>query len=395
MNKRSATLCTLLAGALLLGSSRVFAADTTGATDSTIKIGVPGPFTGDASSYSKAEIGIHAYFDYVNDHGGINGRKIVADEVDTGCDETKGITAIKKLIYEDKVFLIDGISCSGVGLAIKPTVIAAKIPWVISQAVNQNISQPVEPNIFHAVPTSYDAARSIADFAMSRPGPHMIAVVSHSNEWGKGYHDPEIAYLKEKYNVMPVVDLAMERGSVDATPQILKIKASGANFVIINLYEAETAIFLRDAYKYGLSTPVMNGYATDLEDTLKRVGNPDVVKNFYVLNMFIGRVDSPAMKKWGDMIHKYYPNEDLTAFDFVGLGSAVVTVHALQACGHDVTREKFVAEMNKIRDFKTGVLASEVTFTPQDHQGAKKSAVAGYLNGKPTLFASWGKLFPG
>jgi branched-chain amino acid transport system substrate-binding protein len=393
MKTRTATLCALLAGTLLLGASRVLAADTTGVTGNTIKIGVPGPFSGDASSYSKAEIGIHAYFDYVNDHGGINGRKIVVDEVDTGCDETKGITAVKKLIYEDKVFLIDGISCSGVGLAVKPIVLAAKVPLVIAQAVNQNISQPVEPYIFHAVPTSYDAARSIIDFAMSRPGPHKIAIVSHSNEWGKGYHDPEVAYLRDKYGLAPTIDLAMERGSVDATPQVLKIKNSGADFMILNLYETETAIFLRDAYKYGLTIPSIGGYGTDLEDTLKRVGNLDAVKDYYVLNMFVGRLDSPAMKKWGEMIHKYYPNEELTAFSFVGLGSAIVTAHALQACGRDVTRERFIAEMNKIRDFKTGVLASDVSFTPQDHQGAKKSAVAGFLNGKVTLFASWGRLF--
>lgn len=393
MTKSNGSLPALVALALMLGAGPTFAGDATGVTNDTIKIGVPGPFSGNASSYSKAEIGIHAYYDYLNDHRGINGRKIIVDEADTACNETKGITAIKKLIFEDKVFLIDGISCSGVGLAMKPTVVETKIPWVIAHAVNQNISQPVEPNIFHAVPTSADAAVSIVDFAMSHPGQHKIAMVSHSNEWGRGYHDPEVSYLKKKYELTPALDLTMERGSTDATPQVLKIKSSGADFIILNLYEAETAIFLRDAYKYGLTIPSMGGYGTDLENTLKRVGNLGTVKNYYVLNMFVGTLGSPAMKKWGDMIHKYYPNEELTAFSFVGLGSAVVTAHALKAAGQDLTREKFIAEMNKLHDFKTGILASDVTFTPENHQGAKKSAIAGFVNGKPTLFKSWGKPF--
>jgi branched-chain amino acid transport system substrate-binding protein len=367
------------------------AGETTGIGKDTIKIGIPGPFTGNASSYSKAEIGIHAYYNSINDRGGIHGRKIEVVESDDACNEAKGITAIKKLIYDDQVFLLNGVSCSGVGLAIKPIVLEAKIPWVVAHAVNQNISQPVTPYIFHGVPTSYDAAVSIVDFAMSHPGSHKIAFVSHSNEWGKGYRDPQVEYLQEKYHVQPLLDLAMERGSTDATPQVLKIKNSGAEFVILNLYEAETAIFLRDAAKYGLTIPSMGGYGTDLENTLKRVGSLDPVKNYFVLHAFVGTLDSPEMKQWGDMIHKYYPKEELTAFSFIGLGSAVAVVHALETAGVDVTRQKFLDAMNNIRGFKTGVLASDLTFTPQDHQGAKQSAVAGFVDGKPTLFQSWGK----
>lgn len=366
-------------------------ADRTGVTDDTIKIGIPGPFTGNASSYSKAEIGIHAYFKHINEAGGIHGRKIEGIEMDTACNEAKGITAIRNLIYDQKVFLINGVSCSGVGLAVRPIVHEAKVPLVIAQAVNQNISDPVSPYVFHGVPTSYDASVSIVDFLKSNPEFKKIAIVSHSNEWGQGYKNPQIEHLKKKYNESPFLDLAMERGSTDATPQVLKIRQSGADVAILNLYEAETAIFLRDAHKYGLKIPFMGGYGTDLENTLKRVGNLAPVQNYYVLHMFVGTLDSPAMKRWGDMIKKYYPNEDLTAFSFVGIGSAIATVEALKAAGRDLTREKFIEEMDKIRGLKTGILAGELTFTPEDHQGVKMSAAAGFVDGKPTLFRSWGK----
>jgi branched-chain amino acid transport system substrate-binding protein len=81
----------------------------------------------------------------------------------------------------------------------------------------------------------------------------------------------------------------------------------------------------------------------------------------------------------------------LTGFSFVGIGSAVATVEALKRSGKDLSRERFIEEMNKLRDFKTGILAGGVTFTPQDHQGAKMSAAAGFVDGKPVLFESWGK----
>lgn len=394
MKKSSWSQIAVAACALTLAAgpqSSVWGADQTGITDDVIKIGIPGPFTGNASSYSKAEIGIHAYYKHINETGGIHGRKIEGVEIDTACNEAKGITAIRNLIYDQKVFLINGISCSGVGLAVRPIVDEAKVPLVIAQAVNQDISDPVSPYIFHAVPTSYDASVSIVDFLKSNPEFKKIAIVSHSNEWGQGYKAPQIERLKTKYNEAPLLDLAMERGSTDATPQVLKLRQSGADVAILNLYEAETAIFLRDAHKYGLKIPFMGGYGTDLENTLKRVGNPAPVQNYYVLHMFVGTLDSPEMKKWGDMIKKYYPNEELTAFSFVGIGSAIATVEALKAAGRELTREKFIDEMNKIRGLKTGILAGELTFTPEDHQGVKMSAAAGFVDGKPTLFRSWGK----
>ena len=46
--------------------------EKTGLTDTTIKVGVMGPFTGNASSYSKSQIGLMAYFKHINDQGGIN-----------------------------------------------------------------------------------------------------------------------------------------------------------------------------------------------------------------------------------------------------------------------------------------------------------------------------------
>lgn len=381
-------LAALLAALSTSGPS--IAADNTGVTETTIKIGIPGPFTGNASSYSKAQIGMHAYYNSVNAAGGVNGRKLEIVEADDACSEVKGISAIRDLIYEQKVFLINGVSCSGVGMAIKPIVIESKTPFVIAHAVNQTISAPVTPYIFHAVPTSYDAAVSIVDFVLSNPAHKKIAVVSHSNEWGQGYKNPELELMKKKYNITPLLDLAMERGSTDATPQVLQIRSSGADIAILNLYEAETAIFLRDAAKYGLKIPMMGGYATDLENTLKRAGSLDLVKNYYVLHMFVGTLDSAAMAKWGEIIKKYYPNESLTAFSFVGIGSAIATVEALKKAGRDLTREKFIAEMNKLRNFKTGILAGGLTFTPEDHQGAKVSAIAGFVDGKPTLFKSWG-----
>ncbi len=377
----------LAAMGMMVGTA--IADDTTGLTDTTIKVGVMGPFTGNASSYSKAQIGEMAYYKMINDQGGVHGRKFELVQEDTACQPAKGIAAAKKLIHQEEVFMMHGNSCSGVAMAVKDIVVESGVPWIVAHAVNPNISMPPTSNVFHGVPAGPAYGYTMGKFVMSKPGTKNVAMVEHSNDWAKSYADPTRDYMKSK-GVEPSMVMAMERGQTDATAQVLKIKQSKPDFIVASLYEAETVIFLKDLKKYGVTDiPVMGAAGTDLENTLARIGDLDTVKNYYVPHAFIDTVEGPGMKKWNDMILKYYPNETITGFSAVSIGSAVAAVEALRNAGPDLTREKFIAELDKIKDFDTGVFATNITWSADDRHGVKESAVAGFVDGKPTVMKSW------
>ena len=390
--KISRLMATVAALSLLGTAGATMADQTTGLTDTTIKVGVMGPFTGNASSYSKAQIGLMAYFKHINDQGGIHGRKFVMVAEDTACAPAKGIAAAKKLIHQDKVFYLHGNSCSGVAMAVKPTVSPTGIPWIIAHAVNPKISMPVNEkrSIFHGVPAGPAYGSTMGKFVMSKPGTKRVAIVTHTNDWAKAYCDPAIKVIKESGGEI-IESLALERGQTDSTAQVLKLKQAKPDFILGCLYEAETVIFLRDAKKYGLKIPVMGTAGTDLENTLERLGDISAVRNYFVLHSFVDKVDGPKMKKWNDIILKYNPKETITGFSAVSMASGVAAVKALQAVGHDLTRSKFLAELDKIRNLTTGILACDITWTPTDRHGCKKSAVAGFVNDKPTVMSAWGK----
>jgi len=366
--------------------------ETTGLTDTTIKVGVMGPFTGNASSYSKTQIGLMAYFKHINDQGGINGRKFDIVQEDTACAPAKGIAAAKKLVHQDEVFYLHGNSCSGVAMAVKPTVAPTGIPWIIAHAVNPKISMPVneKKSIFHGVPAGPAYGSTMGKFVMSKPGVKRVAMVTHTNDWAKAYCDPAIEVIKAAGGEI-IEELALERGQTDATAQVLKLKQAKPDFILGCLYEAETVIFLRDAKKYGVRIPVMGTAGTDLENTLERLGDPDAVKDYYVLHAFVDKVDGPKMKKWNDIILKYYPNETITGFSAVSMASGVAAVKALNAAGRDLTRSKFIAALDNIQGLETGILACDITWTSTDRHGCKKSAVAGFVDGHPTVMSAWGK----
>src|SRR5215475_4517683 len=83
------------------------AADVPGVTDTEIKVGTFGPLTGPVYLYGKLTMnGVEVYFNKLNEKGGIHGRKLVLVREDDLCKPEAAIAAVKKLIYEDKVFAI-------------------------------------------------------------------------------------------------------------------------------------------------------------------------------------------------------------------------------------------------------------------------------------------------
>lgn len=116
--------------ALVGGALGASADNTQGITETTIRIGNQGPYTGDASSYSALNYGPVAYFRYINAQGGVHGRKFEIVTADDACKETTGIAAAKKLIHQDRVFMLLVTPCSGVAMAIKPLLVEEGIPWI-------------------------------------------------------------------------------------------------------------------------------------------------------------------------------------------------------------------------------------------------------------------------
>lgn len=332
------------AASLCLLAAPVWAEDTTGVTDTSIKIGIPGPLTGSMASSGSAAYGVAAIYQWVNEKGGINGRKIDIVMGDDACNEAKGVALAKRMIFDDKVFMINGNICSGPALAMKPVIEEANVPWVISTAVNQSLSTPPVKTTFQASQTSLDIGRSMAKFVLSKAGTKKVAIVEHTNEWSKGYRDPAVEYLKMQ-GITPVAEVALERGQTDATSQVLRLKAAQPDFILVILYEPEQVVFLRDAHKFGLDTPKMGSLGGDFSNTEVRLGSREPMKNFFMAMQYAGLPQGPAMKKWRDIIAAHQPGgEKVSDYSFYGPGSAVAVVHVLELLGRDVSRERFVEE---------------------------------------------------
>jgi branched-chain amino acid transport system substrate-binding protein len=366
-----------------------FAGDATGVTDTTIKIGLFGPMTGQSNIGAKPVYGAAAIYQDVNAKGGIHGRKIEIVIEDDGCDGNKGIAAVKKLIAQDQVFMLHGAYCSAVGLAIRPEIAShPNVPYVVLTAANPHISSPLLPNLFQPTATAHIIAQQMVEFALSKPGAKKIAIIRHSDEWASGYFEAAVPELA-KHGLTPVKVEAFERGMTDSTAQVLSLKQAAPDVVLALLYPAEIAIYLRDAYKYGLRTVTLGTTAVSIDDTDKRIGIPSAVKNVFFAYNLSGALASPELSKFAKVFKKYYPAEALDTKAFDSMGGALAIVEVLRRVGPDLTRERFIEEFNKLRDFSPGVQAAPLTFTPDDHAGLKRLKWIALIDKKPALFDSY------
>jgi branched-chain amino acid transport system substrate-binding protein len=76
-----------------------------GVTDTEIKIGNTGPYSGPLANASPIPLSMKAYFEMVNAQGGVNGRKIIWISYDDGYSPPKTVEITRKLVEEDQVLL--------------------------------------------------------------------------------------------------------------------------------------------------------------------------------------------------------------------------------------------------------------------------------------------------
>jgi branched-chain amino acid transport system substrate-binding protein len=382
----------LLASAAIALSGVMPAHAETGVTKDTIKIGIFAPMTGKSAIFGKYIIGVQAYYKMINDQGGINGRKIVTYLEDDACDPATAVAATKKLVAQEGVFMLHAGVCTANIMAVKDDMLRQGVPFMNLGAAGSSITVPTVANMYSPLPNTIVVGRTLVNFAMSRPNTKRLAVISHPDDWGHSQVDPAIELLKKQYNLEFVENVTMERGATDITPQILKLRQSKPDVVLSFLYPTETAIFVREAHKYGLNTPLLACFGASYEDTVRRVDNAAASKNLYVFHALAGAANGEKMKKWADMIHKYgNPKEEIENFVLSGIGGAEVIVEALKKAGPDLTRQKFIDALNSIKDYDTGVLSAPITFTPEDHGGVKSGAMITEVDGKLISFATWPK----
>jgi len=356
----------LLAGGALIGAAQ--AQDVPGVTKTEIKIGSFGSLTGPTYLYGKLTMnGVDAVFAKVNEEGGVNGRKLVLVREDDRCDPATAIAAVKKLVFEEKVFAIIGGGCSNAALGARPEIIKDKVPFQVFASVADGISEPVSPYIYTTMTTSSIEARSQVQYALDH-GAKTIAVVAQHDAWGQSRYEPLMADMKKR-GIKPAIDLEMTVDDNDATTQALKIAQVKADAIILELYAKPAAVLVRSLNKLGQSPMLIAQTAiADPVAFTKDVAIPGATDKFVTPAAVRYTPSSPEMKEWTTRIKKMFPNDNLSVFNLMGIGAGEALVAALKKAGPDLTRESYLDAWKHLK-VDTDTYASTIECNdPVSHQ---------------------------
>jgi len=383
----------LVAACLIALAAAGTAGAQEGVTPTTIKIGMFGPLTGATSIYGyPINNGALAVYREINEQGGIHGRKIEIVHEDGSCDPAKTRAAVKKLVHNDKVFMIHGGSCSAAVMAARDEFNDSKVPYMVMAATLDSISAPTTKYIFTTtLPGSGDSSVML-NFAKTIPNAKRMAVVRHANEWADAkWKKVEAGYKAAGLEL--VADVTLDAKAADATSAVLKIKGANPDVTLFLLYPGESAVFLRDSEKYGLKGPFVGTTSVqDLQDLAERAGSKTAVKDVYVTSFLKGPVGSPELAKYTDLYKKHFPNDKLQSLSFYGMSGAYTIADALRRAGKDLTREKLLQALESTKNGDAGPAYCQVNLSAERHQGCLDGTIWTLRDGKiVNVGATWPK----
>jgi branched-chain amino acid transport system substrate-binding protein len=324
-----------------------------GVTDTQIHIGQWGPQTGPAAAWGSVARGTGAYFQWINDNGGIHGRKIVYHMFDDGYNPAKTKAGVKELQEGTGIFAWASGVGSSPGLAVKDYLHERMIPWVGPAAGSTHWVTPPQKNLFAVYPLYAGEAKTLVSYAIDQMGKKKIAIVYLNDEYGKNGLRGASDELKRR-GMDFVAQVPVEKGDTDLKPHTLKLRKSNADVVLLWATPPSAAriVGTATAMKYApqfMSTSTCSDFPLMMH----------ITKGLWqgVICATMGEMpdsELPLMKTYRDEVFGKYAakGERWGLFFYAGIFFVEPMVEALKNVGPDLTREKFIAEMEKLKNFK-------------------------------------------
>jgi branched-chain amino acid transport system substrate-binding protein len=207
-----------------------------GVSADKILIGQAAVFSGPAAQLGiQMRNGIKAYFDAVNEKGGVHGRKLELVTEDDRYDPTVAPQASKKLIDEHKVFALVGYVGTPTGVQHLPVVTQAKVPLVGMFTGAEALRVPMNRYVFHVRASYYDETEKIVEQVVSTGG-KKISVFYQNDAYGEaGRKGTELALEKRKMKIHSQGTVERNTVAVEAAAKAINATQPDAVVMILSL----------------------------------------------------------------------------------------------------------------------------------------------------------------
>jgi len=370
-----------LAASLSLAAWTPAAAQQPGITDTEIKFGNIMPYSGPASALSVTGKVFAAYFDMINEKGGVNGRKLNMISLDDGFSPPKTVEATRRLVENDGVAFMFGTMGTAPSSATAKYLNGAKVPhlFLISSASKWN--EPATQPWLMALPWApnyVEEAGIEVRYARAKNPSARFAILYQNDDAGKDY----LRGVKEALGADADKAIAMATSFEVADPtvdsQILTLANTKADvFLIYSVTPRACAQAVRKAYETGWRPMRFIASGCANKDTVMVPAGLEAasgIMSVVALKPYTPDSKDAGILAYADFMKAHVPNVDPANFA-AGYGYMVAQalVVVLEQCKNDLSRANIMAQAANLKNVSLSLLLPGITLntSPTDYRPIK------------------------
>lgn len=361
------------AGALLLvGVSPARPAQyDQGANDKEIVVGNIVPYSGPASVYSVYAKVFEGYFNRLNEHGGVNGRKIRMISYDDAYSPPKTVEQARRLVESDGVLFLFGVVGTPTNIAIQKYMNAKKTPQLFAGTGSSAMSDPEHfPWSIGFQPNYRAEGRLYASYVLAHKPDAKIGVLYQDDDFGKDLLQGLTDGLGDKAGQMIVAKVSYDTRTPTVDSQIVQIKASGADVMMdFTTPKFSTQAIRKIAELQWKPMQFVASVGSHVGSVLKPAGfenSKGVITGHWVKDPNdTAMADDPGVKEWREFMTRYYPGGDQTNnINVIAYVLAQTLEQALRKCGDNLTRDNVMKTAVNLGAFTPPLLIPGVRIEP-------------------------------
>ena len=349
-----------------------------GVTDSEIVLGTFIDSSGPSASAGvpRAKV-LDGFWKYINDKGGINGRKIKWIAEDDQSNPQKTVVAVKKMVEQDKVFALVSPFGTATSAAVKDYLIQNGVPNLFSMDQTSNLWARPIPGFYTYMPTFEEEGVVTARWAVESQKKQRITVLYQNTQFGLD----GLAGVKKavaKFGGQVVAEVSFNTTDAEFSSQAIKLNNSAPDIIIAFAAPSQYATLFKEARKLGLKVDWVNTQGVNKQKA-DLIG-PDF-EGTYGIDIKIPDLNdtsNPDVKEFRDFMGKYVPGQPIGETQWQAWDAGTYTLELLTRAGKDLTRESIDTAAITFKDWGRW----KVTWTPTQHAANSPLAITQWKNSK-------------
>jgi branched-chain amino acid transport system substrate-binding protein len=379
----------IFAMSLILGGARTRAQTAPGVTEKEILIGSCSALEGPSHYLGTQQvIGAKAYFEMVNEAGGVDGRKLRLVASDDSYDPAKTEECFEKLLGQ-KVFAMGFFVGTPTAVKYLPLAESNKIPLVGLFTGAQTLYTPLRHWVVNVRASYFDETREQIDGFWNILGYRKIGVIYPEDAFGTAVLEGVVAALKA-HGAEPVAVASYERQTAQVGNAIDRVRGAQPDAVVVAGPANTVAPILRQAHAKGWKPLFSTVSFVGTDELISEAGTDadgvvitQVVPPYYL-------TDLKAVTLYHRALQKYAPGAEVNFVSLEGFVDAMVLVEGLKRAGKDLTREGLIRGIESIKDLDIGLGPQlKLDYGNKDHKGLDHVVPTIVRGGRAVPFRDW------